>query len=265
MNTKSITLIAVIAAILLGTACTAQTPAARTVTSTAATTVLKTTTATATTTQMTTDTSTEFVTSTVTATPGVSDGNACTGVAAELGSLGILETLQQWSGGGGLTVGDLAPGIAGYSDIKEQGQLMHEHVAALNLAGRTFRDSTSTDQKDVADQFATAWSEVTEACNENGTPIPPVKVVTSTVIKTTTVPVGADGAPVSAIANGEYLVPGQIKPGVYQCSNGDSPYWESTTRSGDIIDNGLSTIARVPSDAYSMTLKRCLTDWKNVS
>lgn len=263
MNKTHATLTAAVLAALLATACSAETPAAVTVTESVPTTIVQTTAVTKTKTA--TQKITTSVTATVTSTPSATDGKACTAVAAELGSLGILEPLQKFTGGADdLTVGDLVGGISTFAEITAQGPSLTAPVRELNTAGVAFRDAASDDLRDAAQDFATAWATVSAACIANGTPIPPVRVITSTVVNTTQVTVGGDGAPVSSIANGDYLVPGQIKPGVYQCSAGDSPYWESTTEGGDIIDNGLSTIARVPSEAYSMTLKRCESDWVKV-
>lgn len=264
MNRTHLTLAAALAVALLGTACSAETPVAVTVTESVPTTVVRTSEITKTTVKTTTSKVTTSVTATVTSTPSKTDGDACTAVAAELGSLGILEPLQKWSGGGDLTVGDLSGGIAGFAEVKAQGPRLAPPVRALNTAGVTFRDGAAADIQEQAEEFTTAWSEVSGACIANGTPIPTVKMVRATVTETTKVSVGSDGAPSTSVANGDYLVPSQIKPGVYQCSAGDNPYWESTTESGDIIDNGLSTIGRVPSDAYSMTLKRCNADWVKV-
>ncbi|WP_353649385.1 hypothetical protein ABLG96_21745 [Nakamurella sp. A5-74] len=266
MNRTHLTLAAALAVALLGAACSAETPVAVTVTESVPTTVVRTSEITKTTTKSTTSTVTTSVTATVTSSPNATDGKACTAVAAELGSLGILEPLQKFTGGADdLTVGDLVAGISDYSEITAQGPSLTALVRELNTAGVAFRDAPTDNLQGTAQDFVAAWGTVSAACDANGTPIPTVRVVRATVTETAKVSVGSDGAPATSIANGDYLVPSQITPGVYQCSDGDNPYWESTTPDGEIIDNGLSTIARVPSEAYSMTLKRCGTDWVKVS
>lgn len=67
------------------------------------------------------------------------------------------------------------------------------------------------------------------------------------------------------IVNGDYLVGTDIATGVWRCSaDGGSLYWETDTKSGDIIDNDLGSIARVPTSAYSVTLRGCDGDWAKV-
>lgn len=72
----------------------------------------------------------------------------------------------------------------------------------------------------------------------------------------------AVGPITDAVTNGDYIIGTDIAAGVWQCrSSGDSLYWETTDRTGEIIDNDLGSIARVNADAFAVKLKGCLNDW----
>lgn len=69
-----------------------------------------------------------------------------------------------------------------------------------------------------------------------------------------------------AAANGDYLVGADIASGVWQCRDtGTSMYWATTDRAGEIIDNDLGSIARVPETAFAVKLKGCIGDWRQVN
>lgn len=248
--------------LLSAAACSSGPTTADTVTVTAPTTVQRSVPVTATRTA--TAVTTRSVSTTVRRAPDRADSIGCAAVGAGLGAAGLLEPLQKWSAGGGLTVIELTGGIVRFTPISAQGAILTPLTRSLNSAATAFRDASGTQLKTAAEAFVQAWDAVSDACAGNGSAIPAVKVVRATVTATTTVSVGQDGAPATSIDNGDYLVPGQIRPGVYQCSSGDNPYWESLDKAGEIIDNGLSSIARVPADAYSMTLNRCSTAWVKV-
>lgn len=63
-------------------------------------------------------------------------------------------------------------------------------------------------------------------------------------------------------ADGDYLVGTDITPGVWQCRDAsNSIYWKTTDRAGEIIDNDLGSIARIPDSAFAVKLTGCVTDW----
>lgn len=83
-----------------------------------------------------------------------------------------------------------------------------------------------------------------------------VKTATETV---TMQPAGA------TVENGDYVIGSDIKTGVWQCrGGGGNLYWEVTTKTGDIVNNGLNSIAQVTSDGFSVTLQGCDDVWTKV-
>lgn len=105
-------------------------------------------------------------------------------------------------------------------------------------------------------------------------PAPPRVTVTKTdvreVVKTMSATVTAEPpAPAGSFSDGTYLVGTQVQPGTYQASNAnpgasDLCYWETTTKAGDIIDNGVNNgVMNVPGDAFAVRVAGCGT-WHSV-
>jgi hypothetical protein len=93
-----------------------------------------------------------------------------------------------------------------------------------------------------------------------------LRTVVKTVPKTVRVTVTSQPAG-KTVGNGDYLVGRDIETGTWQCRDGGgrlSLYWETDTKSGDIIDNDLGSIARVLSNAYTVKLSGCNGDWTKV-
>lgn len=64
--------------------------------------------------------------------------------------------------------------------------------------------------------------------------------------------------------DGTYLVGSQVKPGTYQASNSnpssasDLCYWEKSTETGDLIDNGVNNgIMHIDSSDFSIRVDGC--------
>ena len=65
--------------------------------------------------------------------------------------------------------------------------------------------------------------------------------------------------------DGTYLVGSEIAPGNYKCSDGDdSTFFSAETKDGDIVENGFTTVAIVPAEAFTIQFSRCAGDWKKV-
>jgi hypothetical protein len=105
---------------------------------------------------------------------------------------------------------------------------------------------------------------------------------TVTVTEKAEAPAAAPAAPAPAAAkgpgdphkNGKFLLGSQIDSGTWQCDESetigsgsnqiDMAYWEVTSETNDIVNNGNDTIAVVGDEGHTVTLKGCKTNWVKV-
>jgi len=86
-----------------------------------------------------------------------------------------------------------------------------------------------------------------------------------TTVKTVTAP---PPKPKIAFGDGSYVVGKDVTPGIYQASDpnpvDDLCYWETDSRDGEIIDNGVNNgIVHIGSSAFSVLVRGC-GDWTKV-
>lgn len=75
----------------------------------------------------------------------------------------------------------------------------------------------------------------------------------------------ASADPAGPKKNGKYLVGSQIAPGTWQCDKETSGiYWEVDDKTGEIMSNGLDSIAIVPDDGYTFAMNDCSSLWNKV-
>ncbi|WP_166442179.1 hypothetical protein [Nakamurella flava] len=139
-------------------------------------------------------------------------------------------------------------------------------VALAGCGGATTAGSaTVTETRTVASalpivrQTTTVTATVTAVATSTAT-----ATATATTTATAAAPM-ASADPSGPKADGNYLARQQITPGNWQCSKGDDDtFWRASDASGDTIDNGFSTVASIPADAFSVDLKRCEGTWSLV-
>jgi hypothetical protein len=94
---------------------------------------------------------------------------------------------------------------------------------------------------------------------------------TGTVTATAAAPAApaANADPAGPKDNNQYLVGKEISAGNWRCTKGTNLYWQTSTQSGDIVDNGLqsgsgSVVANIKATAYTVDLKRCDVPWVKI-
>lgn len=101
-------------------------------------------------------------------------------------------------------------------------------------------------------------------------PAPVAVTVTQTVqadpvTVTATVAPQPTSDPTGPKDNGSYLVGAELTAGTWKCSRaGDIIYWAERNHGGDLIDNGLSTLATIDGGTYIADLTGCAGTWSLV-
>lgn len=118
----------------------------------------------------------------------------------------------------------------------------------------------------VAIERVTASPAAAEVSGSASTQTVEVTVQADPVTATVTVEPQPTDSPDGPKANGNYLVGPELAPGTWQCSKGgDLIYWAERNASGDLTDNGLSTLATIDEGTYIADLTGCAGMWSLVT